>query len=129
MLVMMKLIVRPPACFLGLACVVLLVLAPAGCSTPKINWAERVGTYTYDQAVLDFGPPDHSATLTDKTVVAEWLTARGLSHGYGGVGSGYGPWGYGSGWQAYTVTPGLEYYLRLTFGPDGRLAAWKKVTK
>jgi hypothetical protein len=114
---------------LVLACVFLLVLAATGCSSSKINWAERVGSYTYDQAVLDYGPPDRSATLTDKTVVAEWLTARGYSHGYVSGGYGYSPWGYSPGPQTYTSTPASEYYIRLTFNPEGTLIDWKKVVK
>ena len=54
----------------------LAALMFAGCVTQKINWSERVGNYTYDQAVLELGPPDKSARLTDGTVVADWLTRR-----------------------------------------------------
>lgn len=48
-----------------------------GCATQKINWAGRVGAYTFDQAVVELGPPDKQAKLTDGSVVAEWLTRRG----------------------------------------------------
>jgi hypothetical protein len=47
------------------------------CATNKIDWQSRVGNFTYDQAVLEFGPPDKEATLQDGTRVAEWLTSRG----------------------------------------------------
>src|ERR1043166_8539424 len=54
----------------------------AGCATtPKIDWNSRIGSYTYDQAVLEFGPPDRAATLTDGTRVVEWITARGYTSG------------------------------------------------
>jgi hypothetical protein len=43
-----------------------------GCAA--IDWSERVGSYTYDQAVLDFGPPDSKETLTDEGWVASWIT-------------------------------------------------------
>lgn len=33
---------------------VFLALALAGCATP-INWQARVGVYTYNQAVMDYG--------------------------------------------------------------------------
>ncbi len=56
--------------------IVLLAALAVGCATSKIDWAGRVGTYTFDQAVLDLGPPDKQAKLTDGTVVAEWLTRR-----------------------------------------------------
>ena len=49
----------------------------AGCVTPKIDWQSRVGHYTYDQAVMEFGPPDKSARLTNGATVADWLTRRG----------------------------------------------------
>ena len=48
-----------------------------GCATPRIDWQARVGHYTYDQAILELGPPEKSATLTDGSVVADWLTQRG----------------------------------------------------
>src|SRR5688572_29841032 len=97
------------------ACVfVLAVFLFAGCASSKINWAERIGNYTYDQAVLELGPPDKSAKLSDGTVVAEWMTSRG-SAGYSGFGHGY------SGFYNYSLfepaTP--DHFWRLTFDPEG----------
>ncbi len=54
--------------------ITLAALVLAGCVTQQIDWAAQVGNYTYDQAVLELGPPDKSAKLTDGTVVADWLT-------------------------------------------------------
>jgi hypothetical protein len=54
--------------------ITLAALVLAGCVTQKIDWSARVGNYTYDQAVMELGPPDKSAKLTDGTVVADWLT-------------------------------------------------------
>ena len=107
----------------------LLLLLLAGCATaPKINWAARVGLYTFDQAVTEFGPPDRQAKLTDGSVVAEWVTQRSRVHTIMSPGYGYGwPYGYGtfaSGPADTVVTP--EYFIRLTFGPDGLLAGWKR---
>jgi hypothetical protein len=103
-----------------------LAVLLAGCATPHIDWASRVGGYTYDQAVLDIGPPDKYAKLSDNTVVAEWLTHRGYSYApapfayaYSGF---YGP--YYTAYYGTITTP--DYFLRLTFGPDGQLKAWKK---
>ena len=108
---------------------VLFALLAAGCATPKIDWASRVGIYTFDQAVVDFGPPDKQARLQDGTLVAEWLTRRGYTHVY--PNSGFYPWGwYGPVYPAYIdtyTTP--DYFLRLTFGPDGRLKAWKRFAR
>jgi len=40
---------------------ILAALVLAGCVTQKIDWSARVGNYTYDQAVMELGPPDKSA--------------------------------------------------------------------
>ena len=49
-----------------------LGIALSACkSTPKIDWNGRVGNYTYDQAVMELGPPDKTATLSDGK---PWLT-------------------------------------------------------
>lgn len=57
---------------------VLLVLLVAGCASgKKIDWNTRVGSYTMDQAILEFGPPDKQAELSDGSLVAEWETSRG----------------------------------------------------
>lgn len=99
----------------------LLTLFATGCTTPpKIDWDARVGGYTFDAAVKELGPPDKSATLTEGTKVAEWLTARGWStptyHSFpdGRVirtDTGHGP----------------DHWLRLTFTPEGKLTTWKRV--
>jgi hypothetical protein len=98
----------------------------AGCkTTPPIDWNSRVGTYTFDQAVTDFGPPDKQAKLSDGKTVAEWITHRsggtGLSVGTGfytgGVGVGVGQ-SVGSGYS--------DKILTLTFGTNSVLAAWSK---
>ena len=110
----------------------LIVALVTGCATSKINWAARVGTYTHDQAIVELGPPDKQATLTDGTIVSEWLTQRGRGVAYVGGAGYYGYPGragyYGGVYPAY-VTPGPDYFLRLTFSPDGKLTAWKKLTR
>jgi hypothetical protein len=94
-----------------------------GCaSTPKVDWAARVGNYTYDQAVVELGPPDKSATLTNGTRVAEWVqraSQRGSVSFYGGTGF----YGGGSGVSVGTgVSPRpADRALRLTFDQEGRL--------
>src|SRR5712671_4743566 len=104
----------------------LAALVLAGCATtPKIDWAARVGHYTYDQAVLELGPPDKVAKLDNGIIVAEWVTQSAQTIGptgpylvrpgfYGGRAPGYAP----------TYFP--AWYLRLTFAADGKLTAWKK---
>ena len=107
-----------------------LGLLLAGCATPRIDWASRVGHYTYDHAVLELGPPDKYAKLADNTIVAEWLTHRGYTYSYGPTFYGAYPWGYGPYYNGYSgVYSSPDYFLRLTFGPDGRLTAWKSFYK
>jgi hypothetical protein len=120
-----------PALFKARACgkrlaLTLAALVLAGCVTQKIDWSAREGKYTYDQAVMELGPPDKSAKLTDGTVVADWLTRRAQTF--------VAP-------EPYFLPPGCYYgpltpmrtetyypaeYLRLTFGADGQLKTWRK---
>src|SRR2546428_1350803 len=105
-----------------------------GCASTKIDWNSRIGNYTYDQAVTELGPPDKYAKLTDGTVVAEWMTRRGYSGG--SVGFMYG---YGYPYHAspsplsppYSLAepPSPDYFIRLTFGPEGKLQAYKRVVR
>jgi len=106
----------------------MLGLVFAGCtSTPKVDWNSRVGNYTYDQAVTELGPPDKMAKLSDGTTVADWIKH---SHGGGmsfGVGTGfYSGGGTAVGTGVGTSTGYPDRVLRLTFGPDGKLAEYKK---
>jgi len=100
----------------------LIIGCCAGCATQKVNWDGRVGAFTFDQVVLEMGPPDKSAKLQDGAMVAEWLTQRGFARG--SVQNISGTWV-----EHYYEPPMPDYYLRLTFGPDGRLQAWKRVAK
>ena len=97
-----------------------------GCQTTKpIDWNSRVGTYTFTQAVTDFGPPDKETTLSDGKLVAQWIT-----HRYGGssfsVGTGFytGPAGVGVGHTTGSAYP--DRILTLTFGTNQVLAAYSK---
>ncbi|MGD0743622.1 MAG: hypothetical protein ABSA45_00560 [Verrucomicrobiota bacterium] len=109
--------------------VLFAVLFLAGCVTQKIDWAARVGNYTYDQAVMEFGPPDKSAKLSDGSAVAEWLTQRGQVV--------VAP-------EPYLVPPGCYFgpltpmysetyvparFLRLVFDANGRLKTWKEFVR
>jgi hypothetical protein len=106
------------------------LLLNTGCATTKIDWGARVGSYTFDMAVTDFGPPDKQAKLSDGSMVADWLTRRGYTtvspaFYYGRCNSVLcGP----------PIPPMLESrtpdaFLRLTFDSDNRLASWKKFTR
>jgi hypothetical protein len=120
-------LLRSPYCIrLFMPCCLALLLA--GCTTPRIDWAARIGNYTYDQAILDFGPPDKSAKLTDGTIGAEWLERRGYPYAYTPFGY-YSPGYYGPFPPAYVESYSPDYFLRLTFDPDSNLKAWKNFYK
>lgn len=93
-----------------------------GCQTNKIDWTSRIGTYTFDDAVKEMGPPDKTATLTDGTQVCEWLTYRG-SDGGTVITSGY----YGL--YASSIAGSPDAYLRLTFNPEKKLTEAKRLYK
>jgi hypothetical protein len=114
------------------------LLLLAGCTTrPTIDWNSRMGSYTYDQAVVDYGPPDKTAQLSDKSMVVEWLTRAGgydvHSFGYGYYGRPYRPYGYGyyPGYAgaAYDVSRTPDRFLRLVFDPEGRLKGFNEFSK
>jgi hypothetical protein len=103
---------------------VILAVLLLGCAIHHIDWNSRVGQYSYDQAVKDFGPPDKQARLTDGQVVAEWI-----SRYYGGgtalVGAGY--YGHPGGIGVVQTAPSYyESTLRLTFATNHLLTAWSK---
>jgi hypothetical protein len=112
----------------------LAVFLFGGCATYQVDWNSRIGVYTYDQTVVELGPPDRSAKLTDGTTVAEWLTHRGYSRGSTEFVYGYGhPYYYFPSpfyhHYYYYDPPAPDYYLRLTFNPEGKLHSWKRVTR
>jgi hypothetical protein len=111
------------------AAALLALLFVTGCVTHKVDWQALVGHYTRDQAITDLGPPDKTAKLTDGTVVDEWLTQSGRiiiapEPYFLPPGSYFGP-----ATPVYTETYVPAKILRLTFGPDGRLKAWKTFAK
>jgi len=99
-----------------------LTLWLAGCATQRVDWAARVGHYTYDQTVTEMGPPEKQAKLADGSIVAEWLINRGYTYVHSSPGL-YGPYYTG----AVTAQTAPSRFLRLTFGPSGQLAEWKRV--
>lgn len=127
-LAMQILWIRLLALFLGGA-----LLATSGCASKRIDWNGRVGTYTYDDAIRELGPPDKSAKLTDESVVADWMTGRGMQTGTV-VGGGWGHYGWNRGAYPFggpstvVMDPGApDRFLRLTFDPQGKLASWQRV--
>ena len=95
-----------------------------GCVTHRVDWNARIGSYTYDQAVTEFGPPDKQAKLSDGKLVAEWIS-RYSSGSSVVVGTGF----YGSPGGVGVVQTTPSYYeskLRLTFATNNVLTAWSK---
>ncbi|PWU14220.1 MAG: hypothetical protein C5B50_17770 [Verrucomicrobia bacterium] len=106
-----------------------LVLADAGCaSAPKPDWNQRIGQYTFDDAVRELGPPASSTRLTDGSVVAEWFQKHGSQMSFGFGTGAFGPGG-GVGVGQTVTTPPKAHFLRLTFGPDGKLLSHEKITR
>ncbi len=107
-----------------------LLILLTGCATTKVDWSSRVGSYTFDQAVMDYGPPDKQAKLQDGSTVAEWMTYRGRTYAYAPVPYGYYPWSYGPAYSPFIDTYNTpDYFLRLMFSPDGTLKEFRRVTK
>jgi len=103
------------------------VAVVAGCATTHVDWNARVGTFTYDQAVTELGPPDKTAKLTDGQTVDEWISR----HQSGGVSTGIGTGFFnGSSAMGLGVSSGTPNYhesrLRLTFTTNNVLSAWSK---
>ena len=112
--------------FSALVMLVLAVVFFAGCATTKpIDWNSRIGSYNFDQAVTELGPPDKQAKLSDGKTVAQWITHREGGTSFS-VGTGFygGNTGVGVG---QTVGTGYsDRVLTLTFGTNNVLAAWSK---
>jgi hypothetical protein len=96
-----------------------------GCATgPRIDWKTRIGAYSYDNALKELGPPDKVASTSDGSKVAEWLMYRGrIYETYAPIG-GYRWRRYGPGFVEVSSAPSA--FLRLTFGPDQKLEAFKE---
>ncbi|NGO37865.1 hypothetical protein G4L39_00395 [Limisphaera ngatamarikiensis] len=113
---------KPNVVRTGLA-LLCLSLWCCSCAISKVNWTERVGHYTFDQAVVEMGPPDKQAKLQDGTLVAEWLTRPGRNRLY--TSAGWYPYWHSWAFPTYVETSSPDTWLRLVFGPDGRLKEWK----
>jgi len=97
----------------------------AGCATPPpIDWDSRVGHYTYDQALTEFGSPDRQSRLSDGKVVSKWFVQPPVAPRFNSGMSYYGNNGFGAG-----QTIGSSFnsrMLQLTFDTNGKLTAWSK---
>jgi len=96
----------------------------AGCSTYQTAWDNRVGVFTYDQAVKELGAPDQQTKLTDGRTEADWISrfrpdvAQPMDSGFYNHPASFGP-----------MQSGLPYHestLRLTFTTNNILSNWSK---
>jgi carbon starvation protein CstA len=101
------------------------LLFVAGCATTRVDWDARVGTFTYDQAVEELGPPDKQAKLTNNQTVAEWIS-RYSTGGAVSIGTGIYGGGVGGGYVIQPAPTYRESKLRLTFGTNNVLSAWSR---
>jgi len=111
----------------------IIALLIAGCaSRNEPDWKTLIGKITYDETVLQLGPPMRVATLEDGTKVAEWL--QYASRVYSVPGPVYGPWGPygpwgGAAWSVGSVNSTPNVFLLLTFGPDHKLQSYRREYK
>jgi hypothetical protein len=118
----------PVGALASLFLAVWFMLIPGCASTPKPDWNQRVGNYTHDDAVRELGPPAASTQLQDGATVSEWFLKYGSQISFG-LGTGaYGSGGAVGVGQTFTPPP-KGHFLRLTFGPDGKLQRWEKFTR
>jgi hypothetical protein len=114
--------------------IVIILLAGACASGLKIDvsdaeWRGRIGTYTYEQALAELGPPNVFGE-SNEGKTAEWVIrqspATSFSFGFG-RGSYGGGTATGVGAGTTVSPPPSGEYLRLGFDKSGKLAEWTKV--
>ncbi|MEO6034439.1 MAG: hypothetical protein ABIQ35_04210 [Verrucomicrobiota bacterium] len=107
-----------------ISCVAIALTLLVGCATAKVDWSNRVGNFTYDQAVAELGTPDHVEMVTSGEIIADWRTHRNSARTINpsrDVSSG--PDGAGLGAPVSNSGPRT---LRLTFGADKILKSWTR---
>lgn len=87
----------------------------------RIDWGGRIGTCTYEEALVELGEPDVIGESSEG-MIAEWVVRRSpmvsFGLGLGGPGVGVG--------TSVSPPPGGEY-LHLRFDKNGKLAEWSRV--
>jgi len=111
-----------------------LYLVTFGCASrpkidPNINWSQRIGNYTYEQALAELGPPAVIAESGEGRS-ADWVLKRSpnMSFGFGVGGGTYGSHvGTGVGVGTSVSPPPRGEYLHLDFDREGKLKGWSKI--
>lgn len=98
----------------------LIAVLCSGCASKFLDkYQSRIGTLTYDQALLELGPPNHVADLDGGGKVADWLQQSSRVYSNPSTSFVVGPWPGGvvmnTGGNVGS-TPAV--YLFLTFGSD-----------
>jgi hypothetical protein len=104
-----------------------LLLLPGCASTSRQTWNSRVGSYSVRQAVKELGPPQKAVRFGDGTQMGEWLTQTGtrseLAYHWGPT---YNGAVFDNSWLPRDAPHIPDQYLRLLFGPDGKLVTWDR---
>ena len=108
----------------GMAAVVgLMATLCLGCASKVLDkYTSRIGTLTYDEALIELGPPNHVAELDNGGKVADWLQQGSRVYSTPSTAVVVGSWPSG-----VIMSPGGNVgstpavYLLLTFGTDHRL--------
>jgi hypothetical protein len=119
---------------LWLSFIVSALLTGSCASGPKANinnidWRNRIGTYTYEEALAELGEPDVVSESGEGTI-AEWVLRQSpmVSFGFGFGGAGYGPHtSTGVGVGTTVSPPPSGEYLHLRFDMDGKLTESRRV--
>ena len=96
---------------------------------PNLNWNERIGHYTFDQAIAELGKPDILAESSEGRM-ADWILKRSpnVSFGFGVGGGSHGSHvGTGVGVGTSISPPPHGEYLHLAFDTEGKLKSWSRV--
>ncbi len=96
-----------------------------GATSQQAAWSNRVGSLTYEQAVIELGPPNKTNSVTDGGLIAQWVTGRTTGNAFNAADDASGPFvGYHP-----TLSRLPSHVLALEFGPDHKLVQWAKVTR
>jgi hypothetical protein len=95
----------------------------AGCATQNGDWNRRVGNFTYQQAVNEFGPPAKQETLADGRITVEWVSRYNVSATSPEMDSNFYEH---SASLDHTDDATREGKLRLTFSTNNVLTSWSK---
>jgi hypothetical protein len=108
------------------AVLLLAITLVNGCATTKpVDWNSRVGHYTYNQAVSEFGLPNRQTKLSDGKVVSKWFVQPPGNPRFNSGMSYYGS-NHGLGAGQTIGTSRNDQMLQLTFGTNGTLIDWSK---